>query len=108
MEVFYEIQFSSGRISKVNVVKTTDKNVWVERGWKYVRQERLLDAYTGFYRTFHEAQKAGKDKLQKDVDNLNEQLVKKTARLTSLTNVEEEFLPDPPVFEKIDLTKIKV
>jgi hypothetical protein len=108
MEFLFELNFSTGRIDKVRVEKTTDKSVWVERGFKYVRRSPWFDHYTGFYRTFHEAQKAGKDRLQKEIDALNEQLGKKITRLTALTNTEEQYIGEPQVFEKLDISKIKV
>jgi len=63
METLFEVHFTSGLIAKVNAEKTTPKMVFVERGFKCIRREPWVNAYSGFYRTFHEAQKAGKERL---------------------------------------------
>ena len=104
MEILFEVHFGSGKIEKVNITKTSDKSVWVERSFKFVRREPWLNEYAGFYRTFHEAQKAGTDKLQKEINDLLFQAGRKVTAKWRVMNIEEEHVGGPLVFEKLKFT----
>lgn len=104
MEILYEIHFTTGKISKVCVEKTTDKSVWVERDFKFVRREPWVNDYFGFYHTFHEAQKAGADKLQKEIDALQEQTNRWLIAKQRVTNIEEAYVDGPLVFQELKFT----
>jgi hypothetical protein len=108
METLFEVHFTSGLIAKVNAEKTTPKMVFVERGFKCIRREPWVNAYSGFYRTFHEAQKAGKDRFQTEIDSLLERLAKKIIQHTAITNLEEDYVYDAPVFHKLDTRGIEI
>lgn len=108
MEILFEVNFSSGRIQKVMATKTTEKSVVVERGFNHTSREPWQNAYTGFYRTFHEARKAGKERLNKDIEALTMQLAKKSQYLTALTNLEEEYVYEPTNYVKLNFSQIKV
>jgi hypothetical protein len=108
METMYEIHFGSGKIEKVRVTKTSDKSVWVERGFKHVRAERWVTEYSGIYPTLQAAQNAAKHKLAKDIEALQTRIDRLRTAESRVANIEEQYIPEPPVFQKLVITSAMI
>jgi hypothetical protein len=102
MEIWYEAHLTSGIIEKVEVEKFTANNVWVKRGYQYVKQCKREDAYTKFCPTFEEAWEVCFRYLSKKQVDALEELTETQKRLTILgLHYKTDTLPEPPKYDTL-------
>jgi hypothetical protein len=96
---WFSVILHGGFIEKVEVERFTQKNVWVKRGYQFVKKYPRIGQYEAFYSTFEEARSASRDCLDRKIDEAQSNLKEYSARRSRLMTTEVEFLPEPPKYD---------